>query len=286
MKTTKVLALGAASVLLSGMIFISCKKDNSTSNNASDVEIAENSSLAESDYNDVAILVDQAAISGSVNYRSAYGAANLSQEGGLGSSCATVSLDTISATHTVVIDFGTSNCMCNDGRSRRGKILASFTGRYRDAGTVISISFDNYFVNDNQIKGTKTITNQGLNQAGHLVYAIQVNGQIIKANNGGTITWSSTRQREWISGEGTPIWTDDEYSITGSASGTTATGISYTIVINQPLIRKMSCRWFESGSVTLTPEGKPARTLDYGNTGCDANATVSVLGINIPVILP
>jgi len=286
MKTTKFLFIGAAAILVSGMVFVSCKKDNSNKNNTSDVEIAESSTLAESDFNDVAILVDQAGISGSVDYRMANGAANLSQEGGLGSSCATVSLDTVSNTHTIVIDFGATDCLCNDGRYRKGKILASFTGHYRDQGTVITIGFDNYFVNSNQVKGTKTITNMGHNQSDHLVYNIQVDGQIIKPNNGGTITWTSTRQREWIAGEGTATWADDAYSITGTASGTTVTGSAYSITITQPLVRKLSCRWFESGAFSVTPAGLPARSLDFGNTGCDANATFSVVGINIPVVLP
>jgi len=286
MKTTRFLLLGAGAVLLSGLAFISCKKDSNPKSNASDVEIAESTTVAESDFNDVAILVDQAAISGSVNYRVANGSATWDQAGTLGSNCATVSLDTVSATHTIVIDFGASNCLCNDGRYRRGKILASYTGWYRAQGTVIGISFDNYFVNDFQVKGTKTITNQGKNQAGHTVYAIQVDGSITKPNNGGTSSWTSTRQREWTAGEETLSWADDEYSITGTASGTTYSGVSYSITINKPLVRKLSCKWFESGSFSVTPQGEVARTLDFGNSGCDANATFSIVGINIPVILP
>ena len=286
MKTTRFLFIGATAILVSGMVFVSCKKENTKKNDTSDIEIAESSTLAESDYNDVAILVDQAGMSGSVDYRMANGAANLSQEGGLGSSCATVSLDTVSNTHTIVIDFGATDCLCNDGRYRKGKILASFTGHYRDQGTVIAITFDNYFVNSNQVKGTKTLTNMGHNQAGHLVYNIQVDGQIIKANNGGTLTWTSTRQREWTAGENTVTWADDEYSITGTASGTTVSGSAYSITITQPLVRKLSCRWFESGAFSVTPEGLRARSLDFGSTGCDANATFSVLGLNFPVVLP
>src|SRR5438105_2308185 len=84
------------------------------------------------------------------------------------------------------------------------------------------------------------------------------------ANSGGTITWVSTRQREWVEGYSTPLNVlDDTYSITGSASGTRANGESYTITITQALVRKMSCYWFESGKVEITPAGKLTRTLDY-----------------------
>ena len=271
----------AASMVCTALLFSSCKKDGSSKD--SDTESAENNALAESSFNDVTTISDQAALSGSVNMRVATADR---EDGSLGSGCATVTVDTVSVPHVITIDFGATNCTCNDGRSRRGKIILSYTGRYKESGTVINISFNNYFVNDNQLTGTKKITNQGLNAAGNLVYKIEVNGQVIKANNGGTVTWVSTRQREWIAGASTPlILSDDVYSITGNATGTNANGKTYTIVITKALIRKMSCRWFESGTLDVTPEGKPTRTLDYGSTGCDANATVTILGYTFPIVL-
>jgi hypothetical protein len=273
----------AASVVCSALLFSSCKKDSAKD---SDVESAQDNALAEADYNDVTTITDQAALGGSVNMRVAGDASASREDGSLGSGCATVTIDTVSTPHAVTIDFGTTNCVCNDGRSRRGKIIATYTGRYKESGTVITISFNNYFVNDNQITGSKKITNQGLNNSGNLVYKIEVNGSIIKANSGGTITWISTRQREWLAGSSTPLLlSDDVYSITGSASGTTAKGKAYTITITKALVRKMSCRWFESGTLDVTPEGKPTRTLDYGTTGCDANATVTILGYSFPIVL-
>lgn len=280
MYAKKISTFVAVAVLGTSLLFTSCKKDASKD---ADVESAENNSLAEASFNDVTTISDQAAIGGSVNMRVADGSR---EDGSLGSGCATVTIDTVSTPHLITIDFGSTNCVCNDGRTRRGKILLSYSGRYRESGTVISISFNNYFVNDNQLTGTKTITNQGLNNAGNLVYKIDVNGQVIKANGGGTISWTSSRQREWTAGANTPlVWSDDAYSITGTASGTNASGKSYTINITKPLVRKMSCRWFESGTLDVTPEGKPTRTLDYGSTGCDANATVTILGYSFPIVL-
>ena len=249
MYAKKISTFIAVAVIGSSLLFTSCKKDASKD---SDVESAENNSLAEASFNDVTTISDQAAIGGSVNMRLADGSR---EDGSLGSGCATVTIDTVSTPHIITIDFGSSNCVCNDGRTRRGKILLSYSGRYREAGTAISITFNNYFVNDNQLTGTKTITNQGLNNAGNLVYKIDVNGQVIKANGGGTISWTSSRQREWTAGASTPlVWSDDAYSITGTASGTNASGKSYTINITKPLVRKMSCRWFESGTLDVTPE--------------------------------
>ncbi len=279
-KQFSVLALSA--LLVSGFYLTSCRKDLLDA----DIESAENNALSESTFNDVTTLVDQSVSSGTVLLGVNDGSSATNGQAGLGSDCASVTLDTVSSPRSATIDFGNTNCLCKDGRNRRGKIIATYTGRYRNPGTVITISFDNYFVNDNQVKGTKKITNNGTNNAGHLVYSVEVNGQIIKANNGGTISWTSTRQREWTAGENTPlILTDDTYAITGSAGGTNASGVSYTINITRPLVRTMSCRWFETGKLEVTPEGKATRTLDYGNSGCDANATVTILNKTYPIVL-
>jgi len=82
------------------------------------------------------------------------------------------------------------------------------------------------------------------------------------------------------------------YSITGSASGTTGTGTHFTVSITSPIIVKLSC-WFESpskpglvqGTLQITPDGKPVRTIDYGSGDCDNTATITVNGNSHPYTL-
>ena len=158
--------------------------------------------------------------------------------------------------------------------------MVRYTGRYRDAGTVITISHDNFFVNDNQILGTKTVTNNGTNTQGNMTYSVSLaNGQVILAG-GGTISHSFDRTREWIAGASTAQWSDDEYLITGTAAGTRANGDAWTSVINSsnPLHKIIGCKHFVSGSMDITPTGKPARTIDFGNGTCDDEATVTING--------
>lgn len=263
--------------------FVACKKE--AKNAATDITAANDNTMAESNYNDATNMVDASYALG-VNFtaRTETGQNVARIEDVLGTG-PTVTVDTVSATRKITIDFGATDYTCLDGRKRRGKIIATWVGTsYRTAGTVITISFDNYFVNSNQIMGTHTTTNQGLNTAGNLVYKIEVKGTIVKAN-GGTITWNSTRFREWTAGATTLTPLDDAYSITGTANGTTAAGGTYSISITQPLVRKMSCAFFESGKIELTPAGGATWTLDYGNTGCDANASVSVVGLTYNIVL-
>jgi hypothetical protein len=193
--------------------------------------------------------------------------------------CVLATLDFTTMPYTLVIDFGATNCLCDDQKYRRGKIIVNFNGNYWATGTVISYSFDNYFINDNQITGTKTVTNMGRNSSNNFWWNTVVNGSVIKANNGGTFTWSSTRQHEWTEGETTPfIWWDDVYLITGSASGTSVDGKTYTIAITSPLRKKLNCEWLQSGTLNIQVEGLPLIVLDYGNGSCDNVATATING--------
>lgn len=285
MQTRKSIFPGIITCCLIALSFTACKKD--TKDADSDTAPAQDNSLAESNYNDVNTMADASMSLGtSFSFRQATNEPGARVEDVLGG-CTTVTIDSVSTNRTLVIDFGTTNCKGADGRNRRGKILATWTGKYRDQGTVINITFDNYFVDDNQIKGTHKTTNMGYNAAQHLVYKIEVDGSIVKANNGGAILWKSTREREWVAGASTPLnILDDTYSITGSATGATASGDAYTISITQALVRKMNCYWFESGKLEVTPAGRLTRTLDYGNTGCDNKATVTINNTVFNVQLP
>jgi hypothetical protein len=251
---------------LTVFLFQACRKESKGVLDMDTVS-AEDNSTAESMFNDVFALMDEAATE-QPGIRS----------GGYRASCATVTADTASSPRVLTLDFG-SGCTGNDGRTRSGKIIITFTGRYRDAGTVISHTFDNFYINGNKVEGTKTVTNMGLNAEGNLVYKIEVKGAKITTDQG-VLTWESTREREWTAGSNTPSILDDEYDITGTASGVNRKGSAYTIKIDDtaPVHVKVGCRWIVSGKVDIMPEGKSTRTVDYGFGTCDSQATVTING--------
>jgi hypothetical protein len=259
--------------IIATVILSSCNKSEDI-----DLGASQDASKAEFFYNDVNNISDEAGNNGEISR---------SMEG-IMSGCATLTIDTISNPHTITIDFGSSNCLCADNRYRRGVINISFTGRYRDAGTTITITTSNYFVNDNQVIGTHTIVNQGTNTAGNIYYSVDVTGQVILASGAGTISWTSSRVREWIAGSSTPEFDDDVYSITGGGSGTSAGGNHIAVTITNPLIRKLdpACRkHFVQGTVEVLPDGKPVRILDFGTGDCDNTATVTINGISHTITL-
>lgn len=282
MKNTKQLFRNVLYVASLMLAIASCKQDkNDDAQPSDDVAIARDQVKVEQTFNDVQSIADDADAenANSAYFKTTQGFTTLSN-------CATVTRDTIATPHTITIDFGSANCLCNDGRYRRGQILVSYTGRYKDSGSVHTISFNNYFVNDNQVTGTKTVTNMGTNNNGNTYFTITVNGGLVLANNNGTISWTSSRVRTWVHGANTPARNDDVYRITGGATLIRANGATCNINITSPLIVALNCNWIEQGTEDIIPQNRPARTLDYGNGTCDSLATITVNGNTYNVTLP
>lgn len=235
-----------------------------------DISTASISVFVEASYNDVINITDEANSGILSSYKTL-------------SNCSIIQRD--SANHTdadsIIIDFGTTNCICNDSINRRGKIIVAYTKKYTDSASVHTITFSDYYVNDNKIDGTKTVKNKGHNSSKNLNWDITANGTITLSNNEGIISWVSVRNREKIFGDSTSIWSDDKYSLTGTSSGTTANGINYTVNIINPLIRDMSAscmKYFVKGTFDFSPSGKLTRTVNFGDGTCDNKVTVTIAG--------
>ena len=270
MKTKKFILNGLMVMVAASMILTSCKKKEDEDK---DTQSASDNEESEFVSNDALNMADQAA-NGKNSFKN--GDAVYAPM-----SCATVTRDTANSADadTVTIDFGSTNCQCNDGRYRRGIIMIIHQGKWWIANSYRTITFDNYYVNDRHIEGTHTVTYNGLNSANHANWSITATNMKITSPDGTKYhTWNSTRNREHSSNNSTPFNPfDDVYSITGSASGSNSNGVSYTANITNALKRHLDCKYFEAGTVELTPSNKPMRTLDFGTDGtCDNQATVTI----------
>lgn len=262
-----------------------CKKEKESidSDTASVAEYA----MSDAAFNDVASISDEAYDGSLDSYRIQNGGSSEK----VMTTCATITFDTTVTPKTLTIDFGPSDCLCGDGNYRRGAIIVSWTGPYKDSGSVRTITFNNYFVNYNQILGTKTVTNNGRNTSGNLSYTVTVNGSVVwdpqYFGGGGTSTFTSTRTRVWIAGEGTLGWLDDVYLISGSTNGTTRAGSTYTMVTTEALKKEIGFKHFTDGVLEFTPSGKYTRVIDYGyvNGQRDALAQVTINGYTFTIQL-
>ena len=213
------------------------------------------------------------------------GMSKVGQASDILSGCANVSLDagtTLDSTQwpkQITIDFGANNCKGDDLRERRGKIHVKLSNWYRKSGAVVTITPDNYYVNDYLVEGTKTVTNMGFtgDQLGNYYqYDISVSGKITSPA-GKVSTWASTRVRKtYINTLKSVLF----YMISGNASGVHSNGKPYTLTINQSLEVVPLCHWITQGSISIIPGNNVTNTItiDYGNGDCDDKATVTFLG--------
>ncbi len=281
--TTRNILFSTAIIAAITVSMFSCRKDKDNIKNTDKEDYtsyAMDNARLEQTFNDVQNISDQAASPAGLSTFKTTGGAQLL------SGCATVTHDTISVPHVLTVDFGATNCLCNDGRYRRGQIIVTHTGAYKDSGHVHTISFNNYFVNDNQVFGTKTVTNMGTNAAGNYYYTIAVNGGIVRANTNDTLTMVSNRVRTWTNGYATPFRGDDAFEITGSGTITKPNGATFNVATTAALQTSVNCNWIKAGIVTLTPPNNVTRTLDYGNGNCDDQATLTVNGNTTTITLP
>lgn len=272
------LILGLIAFVSFAILMTGCKKENEIQ--LEDKTLAQDDAYAESTFENVSDMADEA-------YEISTGNKLKSTEGNrlFLSDCATVTLDTTIFPHELTIDFGDVNCLCHDGKYRRGKIIITFTGRYRHPGTVITHGFENYYVNDNSVDGTKVVTNMGENENGNLYFTIEVVGVVQRVRDSSTFSWNSSRVREWIQGSDTPNRWDDIYLVTGTAHGTRPNGLTWEREIINPLRIELACRFIVSGTVELRPQERPVRLLDYGTGECDNIATVTINGETYTIYL-
>ncbi len=198
------------------------------------------------------------------------------------SPCATVTRVYGNDTVSVTIDFGEENCLCNDGRERRGKIYINHYGHYwGEDGVEIIYSFEDYFVDDNQLTGTKHVY-RTINYAGNRQSDVVVDGAMILSDDQGTITWYAERTREVIEGSDTHYKYDDVIEVTGSSYGTLADGTDITGEITTPLIRinEPGCfRYFVSGVRVVIIGDQSEIIIDYGDGTCDNLAEITQDGV-------
>ena len=189
------------------------------------------------------------------------------------------------ANSTLTINFGPNNCLCKDGRYRRGILTATFAGQWRTVGSSVTIKKFNYFVDDNEHFGTRVITFvNNENGSANYKYHVAVTGAGINFTDGSSRNWNAQRDIERIAGQGTPPITDDEYLVTGTSAGTNRRNVGFTTVIGQPLkkVFRQGCfRNFISGTVTITNSNNKTMLLNYdpaNNEACDKTASVTANG--------
>ncbi|HEX2898589.1 MAG TPA: hypothetical protein VHS96_02605 [Bacteroidia bacterium] len=275
LKISRISFAGAIACLL---LFSACNRDRQEWDGELTSTIDNN--FADSEFNAIRSLVDTEGTADST----IFGKTTSTEGVYCPTSVATVNI--ISPTSAeLTIDFGTgSNCL--DGRLRTGKLHATFNGKWKDAGSTVVITPEGYTVAGYAFSFISTVTVNGRDGNGDLSWTTDVQDAVLTHPTSGTIRWEGTRTTTWIEGEGSFDANTYVYEVTGSANGTARNGLTFTAQVEQPLRVELSCRYIVGGVWSVTPQDREKRSVDYGNTGCDNQAILSVGTFSTVLTLP
>lgn len=191
--------------------------------------------------------------------------------------CAVVTHTGDKTAGTIRIDFG-DGCKDDRGRTRRGAIVVTYAGPWKEAGSTWELTFDKYFVNDINLAGTRKVVN---------------------------ITTDTLRRRFQVDMEdGMATWPDGRIArrrvhhireherntsnilmrliIYGTAEGNHRNGRGYQIEILEPLVYSRECAaegvFIPVSGVKLIKHGNRQITVDYGDGTCDN--VVTLINVN------
>ncbi|SMC35456.1 hypothetical protein [Cellulophaga tyrosinoxydans] len=258
---------GLAFILLSAW---SCQKGETTDTPFNELSTTESLALVASVDEVDAIIDDNIFYSDDFFNESDFtGKGNHYDRSGYFSDCAFFEITSNENTVTVIISFE-EGCKDRRGNELSGTITMT---RTKESGNYeASVAFTDFTINGYIVNGSKTYSKIIENSNGNPERTITIN--ITVETDGGTITKTGTRTREVTAGGDTDTYQDDEITITGSGSYTSADGIVITAEITTPLVRPAGCKFIAQGVKQYTNAGVIS-VLDYGDGTCDNLATLT-----------
>ena len=300
MKTSKVTLSVFAMFIAAAIAITSCKKKDPEPSADTDTSSASDNSLAERTADDIENMIS-VGDSGVSYYRTG-------DEYVSAASCGSIFRDT--GLKKVTITFNGQQCL--DGHTRSGTLVFDYSQStngamyYRNPGFKAVVTSSNYTIDGNAVTVNKTITNTtavGFNPATtNMTWSVSATISIAKSN--GTVSWTTNKVKTLLNTNDTNVyhgqaihitWSKAKVGITGSSSGTTAGGESFTASITSQLVRDFTCspnasyparHPFIQGKFEFTPGTKYTRYFDYGSGACDDNATVTINGNTYSITLP
>ena len=174
---------------------------------------------------------------------------------------------------TITLDYG-DGCEDARGHVKKGKIVIVVSAEMDLPGAVRTTTFDNFFVDDRQMIGTRTLTNTSGEAAVNPSFAFSDVVEMIHDGRSRSKTAEGTRT--WIAGFDTRAdRTDDIFEMTGISSMSCREGQAMSRTIIEPVVFDAACGYPVSGIVEMTKPRGGIITLNFGDGTCDDQATVT-----------
>ncbi|MES1218562.1 MAG: hypothetical protein ABUT20_23865 [Bacteroidota bacterium] len=279
--------------IFTALVIFSCKKENSgvTDNDKADASLTAAESNAEADFvfNDVFDNVMGVNNDVGMQGTGVFGRSmNINSTTERPTTCFIVTATQLAAPAIfplqIVIDFG-AGCQGKDGHVRKGKIIATYTGRLINTGNQATATFDDFYIDSIKVEGTETIANT--TSAGNRQFTIDVENAKLSKQNGNYTAWNNHKVITQTDGIITPdVALDDVFTVEGNSNGEVKKAdllVTWQSSIDVPLVKKFVCRWLVQGKVKTSLGASASGSqwvaeLDYGSGTCDKNATVTING--------
>ena len=268
MKTNLKSFLGYAfSTIVFSLFISSCSKKDSSADTGTDqptaISLTMASSLTETLYDDVFNQINLEAENSGISER-------LTGVQG----CATVTLSPADLTtfpKTMTIDYGGG---CAIGPiTRKGKLIVNLSGRIKNPGSTLGVSFENYSVNNYKLEGSFSITNNTANNI--LSFTTQTTNGKLTYPAGLVYTHTGSHTLTQIGGTSTATFIDDSWSVIGSGSTTSSANENLTVTIKTPLVKSVACGSVVSGEENFQ-YNNISGSLNFGEGACDRLATLKI----------
>jgi len=190
------------------------------------------------------------------------------------SDCATVTVSDTVYPQTITIDYGDG---CTEHHHQKsGKIIIVISDSAQVAGSVTTVTYEDFYCDSNKIEFSGTLKNLGKDTSGNWVVQTAYSEKITTAS-GNVVVEDFNNKITWTSGFLTAKKSDDVYSKTGSGSITINDTLAYSCTITKALVYDYSCGNIISGAIDLYKKGTTV-TINYGDGTCDETATVTING--------
>ena len=299
---TNFLKIAGLSIAL-GMMVVSCNKDDSSTTPSNQVTSAVIDSQTANDQSESAYqLADDATFLpfGGRNFRETGEALDKGDGGhfpnlgggwdkiwkGKDDNCATVTKTVANNIITIVYDFSAVAGGVCGSKAVGGKMTITIPVKPEAlfSGTMVrTVTYDNLKRDTLTLNGSHTITTtlvSGKATASEKLATMT----ILNSNTKKIITYTSNRSRK-IDNKATTDRADDESSVTGSTTGKSSDGTTFSTVITKALLTKNSCNDSKgfpvSGTEEVTTTAGVKTVVDYGTGTCDLKYTETTNGVTV-----
>lgn len=184
--------------------------------------------------------------------------------------CAKLNIDTTAQNYHYTLNFGKDDCVCADGKKRRGTIEIIVPIQEVIAGYSYNVIAWDYAINDFVGTGEKTMVYEGMNNNNEKVF--QSEGSFTYTTPyGRTVNQKSNKIKTLRNGRGYKYFTT-----AGFATGTTNDMKDYKIQIEEDITFGGTCDNITSGTFSLIGPYSEDYVLDYGNDVCDNSINIIV----------